>query len=173
MDTYDWPIYYGVLDATAVARYFGLKSEELGVDYSAMDYERVEVPSEPVYPDATGPELLVVEGLSKETDSMQVHAAITAEESDSTLLYYSYSLDGGETYAPLETWPEGVETIVFDIPIEDSRTGNLVIAVYNNYNVGTFSENYRVAAIRTLQDIQVAQEACGGIRAVRACGVWG
>lgn len=43
IDHNTWPQKYGVLDATAVARYFGLKSEQLGVDYSNEVHEATPV----------------------------------------------------------------------------------------------------------------------------------
>lgn len=96
---------FGRLDATAVAKYFRLKSEILGVDYSDYPVPETSLPQEMVSPDKTEPELcrIEVEEINQQTGEATVY--MEAIDSDSYILYYSYSLDGGNTYTMPDAWP--------------------------------------------------------------------
>ena len=96
---------FGRLDALAAAKYFKLRSEELGVDYSDYPVPETAVPSGMVMPDKTKPELcrIEVEEVNKETGDVTVR--MEASDSDSYILYYKYSLDGGNTYSMADAWP--------------------------------------------------------------------
>ena len=96
---------FGRIDATAVAKYFRLSSTLLDVDYSDYPVEEVPLPQGMVAPDKTEPELCLieVEDINKETGEVTVF--MEAEDSDSYILYYNYSLDGGNTYSMPDIWP--------------------------------------------------------------------
>ncbi len=96
---------FGRLDALAVAKYFRLRSETLGVDYSDYPVPETSVPSGMVAPDKTEPELCHIEvaDINKETGEITIN--MEAEDSDSYILYYNYSYDGGNTYSMPEAWP--------------------------------------------------------------------
>lgn len=97
---------FGRLDATAAAKYFGLRSEILGVDYSDYPVAQTSIPSGMVAPDKTEPELchIEVDNINKETGEITIK--MEAADSDSYILYYSYSYDGGNTYSMPDAWPE-------------------------------------------------------------------
>lgn len=144
---------FGRLDATAVAKYFRLKSEILGVDYSKYPVPETDIPSDIVRPDKTEPELCSVNAEQINEETGQVTVQIKAKDSDSYILYYSYSIDGGNSYMPLEEWPRPnawnssspnhsfTVTVPFDTEIE------LLAAVCNGFDVWTESAPISIAAI--------------------------
>lgn len=96
---------FGRMDATAAAKYFRLKSDILGVDYSDFPVPETAVPADIVRPDKTEPELCRIEVTKTDEDTGEVTIQMEAEDADSYILYFRCSLDGGETYMPLEEWP--------------------------------------------------------------------
>lgn len=167
LDTDEWPEYYGGLDATSVAQYFGLKSSVLGVDYSGMERETTPIPAETKGPDITGPEYLSVDSLVKDPKNGVIHAVISAKESDSKMMYYAYSTDGGGTMTPRLLWPEGAETILFDIPLPEDGQGSLVIRVLNNYDLKTDSPEVDIASIRSVESDSGEETVATGADPVR------
>lgn len=159
LDQDTWPQRYGIVDATSVAQYFGLSSQELGVDYSGYEKTRTPIPSQVQRPDATGPDYLAVDSLTRDEENGVIHAVVSARESDSRMMYYAYSTDKGETMTPRLLWPEGAETIVFDIPLPDTKNAQLLIRVLNNYDINTDSELIPIDDIPLLTDAAVLTDA--------------
>lgn len=142
---------FGVADATAVAKYFGLKSKELDVDYS--DYELVKVDSSSIVPqtinDDTEPELCHIDLVSADFDACTLKLSVSASDSQSILMSYSYSLDGGKTYSVKEPWPncntltgrcQDTFTLTIDIPSGTKPT--VILRAYNMYDLYTESNVY-------------------------------
>lgn len=98
-------ITFGRLDATAAAKYFGLKSTILGVDYSEYAVPQTSIPSNIVRPDKTEPELCQIEVTEINKGTGEVTVQMEAEDTDSYILYYRCSIDGGNAYALPEEWP--------------------------------------------------------------------
>jgi len=96
---------FGRLDATAVAKYFRLSSTSLGVDYSDYPVEETPVPEGMVKPDKTEPEKCRIEVTNINKETGEVTVSVEAEDSDSYILYYNYSLDGGVSYSMPDAWP--------------------------------------------------------------------
>lgn len=96
---------FGRLDATAVAKYFKLSSTLLDVDYSDYPVEEVPLPQGMVAPDKTEPELCHIEVTDINSKTGEVTITMEAGDSDSYILYYNYSLDGGNTYSMPDIWP--------------------------------------------------------------------
>lgn len=96
---------FGRLDATAVAKYFRLHSDVLGVDYSSYPVPETAIPSGMVMPDKTEPELCQIEVTDIDKETGEVTISMEAEDADSYILYYNYSLDGGNTYSMPDAWP--------------------------------------------------------------------
>lgn len=96
---------FGRLDATAVAKYFRLHSDILGVDYSDYPVPETAVPSGMVMPDKTEPELCQIEVTDINKETGEVTISMEADDADSYILYYNYSLDGGNTYSMPDAWP--------------------------------------------------------------------
>lgn len=99
---------FGRLDATAAAKYFRLCSTTLGVDYSNYPVEEVPAPEGMVRPDKTEPELCRIEVTDINRETGEVTVSMEAEDSDSYILYYNYSLDGGNTYSMPDAWPRAL-----------------------------------------------------------------
>jgi len=123
----------GKVDAAAVARYFGLSSKKLGVDYSDHKIVEVELPVSVMAPDLTPPDICYIELVEADKEDRTVKIRLSAEDYDSYLLYYSYSVDGGETFSDLREWPDG-DTFSFTIPIPNGISPNIVVNTYNKYD---------------------------------------
>lgn len=142
---------FGIADATAVAKYFGLKSKELQVDYSG--YELVKVDIENIVPqtksDKTQPEVCHIDLISADFDTCTLKLSVTGSDADSPMMTYSYSLDGGETFTPREPWPgcntltgkyQNNFTLTIDIPSGTRPT--VIVRGYNMYDLHTDSNVY-------------------------------
>lgn len=136
---------FGQLDARAVAKYYGLASKTLGVDYSSYVKNGYYIPEEPIGSDATGPvDARITMISSTETDTGEEEKEkeatasflLSAREEESKIAYYSYSLDGGETYSELLPWQGSDSSMI--ISIKGIRQGDRLVAkIYNGHTVGS------------------------------------
>lgn len=126
---------FGRLDATATAKYLGLSSESLGVDYSSYQNALVELPSSVVKPDLTPPDICYIELVEADKDKRTVKLRLSAEDYDSGMLYYSYSVDGGETFSTLKEWPDGADTFQFVVDVPNGMAPHIVVNAYNKYDI--------------------------------------
>lgn len=150
---------FGRADARAVAKYFGLKSSKLGIDYSAEAETLPEVIPGTLVPratqDATAPELCHVALNSAKFDEDKVSLTVSAKDPESNLAYYSYSFDGGETFTETIPWPEGdILTGVFEgsftieLDVPDGTIPEICFRAVNPYdldcvsNVITFNQPF-------------------------------
>ena len=140
-DTQEDLIAFGIADATSVAKYFGLSSEELGVDYS--DYELVSLNPGSLYvqADTTDPDICMIEKKNVNTDTNTVSITVTAMDYDSPMLYYSYSMDGGLTYTPYIAWPQtdvmegySPDTFSFEIEVPGGISPRIMVRAINQYD---------------------------------------
>lgn len=157
-------ITFGIADATSVAKYFGLASEELGVDYS--DYELVTLTPGNLYvqADASDPDICMIEKNYEDMDRDVIGVTVTATDYDSPMLYYSYSIDGGLTYTPYLPWPEtdvmagkSPDTFTFEIEVPDGISPAVKVRAINQYDRYTESnllEGYPVF-VHTPQEVPV------------------
>lgn len=144
---------FGRLDATAVAKYFGLKSSALSVDYSDYPVPETAVPSGMVAPDKTEPELCFIEvaEINKETGEVTIN--MEAADTDSYILYYNYSLDGGNTYSMPEVWPrtngwnQSDRTLSFTIQVPFDKQISLRAGASNGFDVWAESNEITIAPI--------------------------
>ena len=135
-------IAFGVADATSVAKYFGLRSEILGVDYSSYDnMPAVNAGEVYVQADTTDPDICVIEEAYIDLDRQIIGVTVTAQDYDSPMRYYSYSIDGGITYTPYLAWPEtdimagySPDTFTFEIPVPDSVSPAIIVRGINQYD---------------------------------------
>lgn len=124
---------FGILDATAVAKYFGLKSTELNVDYSDYTKLDIQTPLNIVAPDMTDPDVCILEEIDLNKDTGEISLKITAQDYDSPLLYYNYSYDGGTSWSPLIEWSEDT-TLEFDLTIPSGISPSISVRVYNLFD---------------------------------------
>ena len=130
----------GRLDATGVAKYLGLKSQLLGVDYSTVQTAKIAVPILPVIQDMTPPETSVI--VSAKAENGQIKAVLQGKDSQSPILYYDYSLDGGITWSSLRKWESAGQENTVTIP---GKSKSLTIRVYNQYDLATQSATVSVS----------------------------
>lgn len=133
----------GRLDATATAKYLGLSSESLGVDYSDYQKALVELPTSVVKPDLTPPDICYIELVEADKEKRTVKLRLSAEDYDSGMLYYSYSLDGGETFSTLREWPEA-DTFQFVVDVPNGTAPHIVVNAYNKYDIYAASNEITV-----------------------------
>lgn len=142
---------FGRMDATAVARYFGLKSSVLGVDYS--DYALAAAdPSgsmEITAVDTTVPELCVIDYKDADYEEGILELTVSAMDPDSLILYYSYSLDGGRTFSAREPWPGSdaltgsfPESFPLKLTIPPDTAPTVILRAYNLYDLYVESNSY-------------------------------
>lgn len=142
---------FGRADATAAARYFGLKSSALNVDYSG--YELADADEDAIAPltrqDQTAPDVCQIEFVRADYETGVLTLSVSAVDNDSTLLYYSYSLDGGNTFSSREPWPESdtltgsyQDNFVLDIDIPAGTTPQVIVRAYNMYDFYSDSNPY-------------------------------
>lgn len=139
---------FGYADADAVAKYFRLSSASLGLDYSNYQYDIIAAPSSPIGQDKTAPEIcnIELEGIKAEEGNAVV--GIEASDSDGSIQYYQYSTDGGNSYSLLFPWNDDPEAkfaqnsdrITVSIPLVTGEESNLMIRVYNRYELYTDSD---------------------------------
>lgn len=138
----------GVMDATAVAKYFRLKSDILGVDYSDYPVSEIALPARTVRPDGTEPEICAIEVLGLEEETGEIMVSMDAGDSDNYILYYDYSIDGGVSYSELMPWPRpeawnrSSENHTFPIRLPFDQPITLIARAYNGFDL--FSESNQV-----------------------------
>lgn len=150
---------FGRADALSVAKYFGLKSSSLGVDYSAQAADLAPASADSLVQatlmDDTAPDVCEIEILECDFDTGQMTLTVRAADYDSTLTYYDYSLDGGQTWTKLESWPgsnaltgEYTDTFRLNLLIPGGTRPRIVLRAYNmadlytKSNVLTFEQNF-------------------------------
>lgn len=140
---------YGVADATAVAKYFGLRSTALGVDYS--NYPKVNVNQNAVVPatldELTPPEAVTLTQVSADSSNGEVTFDAAAVDSDDAIIYYDYSIDGGVTFSsPRMPWA-GTNAIAnayqqnmrITIPLTPGSDVNVILRAHNMFDRTTLS----------------------------------
>lgn len=125
----------GKADATAIAKYYGLKSEQLGVDYSNEKISAYPIPLEPIKQDETKPDKCEIK-MDKSGNGISLQ--VVAEDKESNIVYYRYSADGGLRWSKLKEWPGGNE-VILDIDLPWWSQGELCVRVYNQYDFFTDS----------------------------------
>lgn len=128
----------GKRDATAMAKYLGLTSKALNQDFSNYPKVNIETPQSRVYQDSTGPDQCEVHLTKNDIYHHQISFTITAKDTESEINYYSYSLDGGNQYSKLYEWT-GSDSVNVMLDHITTKSPKLVVAVYNKYDVPTYS----------------------------------
>lgn len=142
---------FGKADAHAVARYFGLKSSALDVDYSESSLVETdgESPVKMTLADSTEPEFCLLDFSEADYEAGTLSLTVSAADEDSPLLYYSYSLDGGYTFSPRQAWPESdtltgtyPDSFLLELTIPPATVPEVTVRAYNMYDLYTESNPY-------------------------------
>lgn len=142
---------FGKMDATAVAKYFGLKSVSQEVDFSGYSLAEINAESSVSFtlrPD-TAPEVCEITFVDADYEAGKLTLSVSASDKASALLYYSYSIDGGASYGARESWPgsdpltgnyERDFTLTLDIP--PGVCPEVIVRAYNVFDLCTESNHY-------------------------------
>lgn len=162
-------IQFGKDDATAIAKYFGLKSSVLNVDYS--DYQLVDIsdsaPIASTLRDETPPDICRIEFSDVDYDAGYLSFTLSAADYDSPLLYYSYSIDGGQTYSERKAWPGSDvlagkydDTFTLSLAIPAGTKPSVIVRAYNMFD--PYTESNRYDSPETFYYNEEPEESVGG-----------
>ncbi|MBO5145155.1 MAG: N-acetylmuramoyl-L-alanine amidase [Lachnospiraceae bacterium] len=130
---------FGVRDAEAVARYFGLVSKDGKTDYRNYAPLAVPVPASRVYNDSTPPVYVGANLINYDKTGKYATVELTALDGESVIQYYSYSWDNGLTWSPLQPWIKGSPTMTVSVSMSYGKKDNLIFKAYNLYDKSTES----------------------------------
>lgn len=155
-ETEEQLIAFGKDDATAVARYFGLKSSALQVDYSAQELADTEGtrPVPITLKDESEPDICQISFADADYETGLLSLTVNAADYDSPLIYYDYSLDGGATFSRREIWPEAdaltgtyADTFTLNLQIPPDTKPNVIVRAYNLFDLFLESNPYQSTEI--------------------------
>ncbi|MDE5718538.1 MAG: hypothetical protein K2I53_13155, partial [Lachnospiraceae bacterium] len=150
---------FGRLDAESAAKYFRLKSEILGVDYSDYPVLDVPVPAGIMRPDTTEPDICMIEVTDQEMETGNVTVELSAVDYDSGMLYYDYSYDGGNTFFPRLAWGDKTrDTITFTMNVPPHIVPQIVVRAYNGYDLFTESNLVSLPSMDYKTEEEIAAE---------------
>ena len=129
---------FGIADATAVAKYYHLKSRILGVDYSRIPTINVKMPTVPVAGDTTPPEVCQINSAIYDPSKKVIQANMTASDSNGLVIYYAYSLDNGRSWSYLLPWDRNLKQMTVTIPA-NTAIPTLMVKAHNQYDKETIS----------------------------------
>ena len=138
---------FGRADALSVAKYFGLRSSQLGVDYGAGAVSLQPASADTVIQytlqDSTYPDICEIELLECDYDTGEVSLTVRAADYDSPLIYYQYSIDNGLNWSRLESWPgsntltgDYTDTFQLNLMIPGGVRPNIIVTAYNMSDFG-------------------------------------
>lgn len=136
---------FGIRDAEAVARYFGLVSKDGGTDYRGYAPLAVPVPASRVYNDSTAPVYVGANLINYDKTGKYATVELTALDGESPIQYYSYSCDNGITWSALQPWDarqtmtKGGSSVTVSVNMGYGKKDSLVFKVYNLYDMSTVS----------------------------------
>ncbi|WP_026651221.1 N-acetylmuramoyl-L-alanine amidase family protein [Butyrivibrio proteoclasticus] len=121
-----------VADATSVAKYYNLKSSTN--DFAGFKYSKVAKPSRAVPDDTTDPEVCDIKILGTDKASGNVLVEMTVKDSQSPIIYFAYSYDGGKTYSYLQMWDRTKATQSFNVKVPAGYSNPVIkCKCYNSY----------------------------------------
>lgn len=125
---------FGRADATAVAKYYGLKSTALGVDYKDYPKETIPAKATPMVQDLTPPEAASIQVTNIDTVNKKISASINAADSNTGIMYYSYTVNGGVTWSPLQPFNSQGNTLAIEIPADFNGNRIAAVRAFNSYD---------------------------------------
>ncbi len=162
----DWKR-FGREDALSVAKYFGLSSASLGVDYSAEANALPEVSLQSILPvtirDKTEPDICLLTLQNADYETGEVTLEVTGTDYDCPMMYYDYSTDGGKTYSELLPWPDldimaGTYPDTFTFSLSFTKGEQPVITIRGYNQADLFTESAPVTFDKPFIDQEKAAE---------------
>lgn len=133
---------FGVLDATGVAKYYGL--EKYVVKESIGPDKEPEEPSEAVRPDESEPTGVRLEVDNYSSNKGNVDFTLYAYDDESRLLYYGFKtgdVDDDTVFDELELWDGKGGKLTGTYHLQPGYEGKLTAMVYNVYQLHTMSNS--------------------------------
>jgi hypothetical protein len=155
---------FGRLDGKALAQFLGLSKEQVIAVTGDNRTTRQENAYLASSGDSTKPDVCYISTVKADYAYCQVVLEVTATDYDSTLLYYDYSLDGGETYSDLMPWPgsnaltgdyQDICHITLEIPQDTFPV--ISLRAYNMYDLYTESNTLSDFSVFTGTGLRINQ----------------
>lgn len=150
---------FGRLDADCAAKYFHLRSEQLGTDYRDYQTLNVPIPEGVMRPDTTKPDVCMIEVTDQDPKTGMITVLLSAADYDSGMLYYDYSYDGGETFSPRFAWTDkAADTITFTLQAPPHIVPQILVRAYNGYDLLTASNLVTLPSMDYKTEEEIAAE---------------
>lgn len=135
----------GKRDARAIAIFLGLDDSLPEPPEKLLSLTSSDMIAD-TYEDPTGPDICSIETKVADYDNGLLTIEVTAADYDTPLVYYSYSLDGGNTFSKWMPWP-GTDTLtgtyddtfLLDLEIPDETSPQVILRAYNKFDLYTQS----------------------------------
>ena len=130
---------FGTRDAYAIAQFLGLEAYEGPEELLSVSETEIFTDT---YADSTIPDVCEISTEKVDYENGTVTITVNALDYDSPLMYYDYSLDGGETYSKLYAWPEsdmleGTYDGTFSLMLSLAENTNpcIIVRAYNKFDL--------------------------------------
>ena len=137
---------FGIMDATAVAKFYGLEKNVVKESIGPSD---IKSPSSPVMPDDTEPTGVRLEINSYNSNKGDVEFTLYAYDDESKLMYYGFmtdDVDKDTVFPELELWDGKNGKLTGSYHIQPGFSGKLTAKVYNVYQLDTLSNTVELEA---------------------------
>ncbi len=128
---------FGMIDATAIAMTYGLRSKELGVDYSDIKKKGQILPQHVYRSDVTPPSVQC-HFLDYDYNTKKALFEITLQDPDCPVSSFGISLDNGKTYSTFRNL-YFEDKFQFEYIIKDCAEAEVLIGAYNAMGVFGYS----------------------------------
>ena len=124
---------FGYADAIAVAKYFGLKSTALGLDFSGYKNVKVAASKSAVRQDETPPEVCTAVKKSYDSRTRTLVLNCTVSDAQSAVIYYAVSFNGGLSYTTLLPWNRLTQNADITVQVPNGAS-HVIFRAYNQYD---------------------------------------
>jgi hypothetical protein len=114
-------------------------SKDGKTDYRDYAPLAVPTPASRVYNDSTPPTYLSANLISYDKTGKYATVTLNSHDDESVLQYYTYSTDGGNTWAALKPWNKGSDSMTVTLNMDYGKKSSLIFKVYNLYDRATIS----------------------------------
>ena len=131
---------FGIMDATAVARFYGLEKGIVKEEIGPKD--EIPVPADPVRSDETAPEGVKLEINEYDSSKGDLEFTLFAYDDESKLMYYGFetgSVDEDTVFPKLELWDGKNGKLKGSFHVPPDYKGKLTAKVYNVYELDSLS----------------------------------